>query len=160
MHKILSSPRILCNIAILDVEFQARGYQIDIFRLKMTKVKMNFYVFWNALMERLGKSWNLKCINWKLAQFLSSLQLSISKNKKKSSLNLFTFRPKFTLQGVPYLDENHLHGFHYHDFWLIYVGSFCISRGPHTVQLMQILRNKVFSSPFVCFILILLNSNL
>ena len=37
----------------------------------------------------------------------------------------------------------------YHNFWFRYAqgGDFCVSRGPPTVPLMQILRNKVFSSP-------------
>ena len=40
-------------------------------------------------------------------------------------------------------------GSHYCNFWLMYpqVEDFCVSRGPPTVPLMQILRNAVFSSP-------------
>ena len=46
------------------------------------------------------------------------------------------------IQGVP-----HLHGFHYHGFWLMYVqvGDFCVSRGFTTIPLTRISYNTVFS---------------
>ena len=49
---------------------------------------------------------------------------------------------KSNVQWVP-----HLHSFHYHGFWLMFVqvGDFCASRGLTTVPLTRILCNTVFS---------------
>ena len=52
----------------------------------------------------------------------------------------------FPYTGGPHLHGFHYRGTHYRGFWLMYaqVEDFCVSRGPPTVPLMQILRNTVF----------------
>ena len=64
-----------------------------------------------------------------------------------SDWNLFAHKSLRTkLQGVPHLRGFHYHGSHYSILCLMYsqLGDFCVSRGPPTVPLMQILLNTVF----------------